>query len=484
MSTSPISTAPPEVLHQVLKYLPIATLLRFGQTSKQNYSAATLALQNLRLAVFPRHLHGVLAFLSSSTFDEFDADIGASCYDDPCRNQVIVTSPVPTINGALRSKTKAPARTSLTTAQHREKIFQLQNTLACSILSSPPLACLTSLTLHLYHITSPSLTEVLATLLPNVRDLRLNFYHPYLHDTCLPAQYWTNPVHLQPSPIWNALAGIGDKSNVKLRLRRLERLTIERAGITSFQLRKWIECNPDLGELRLRNVAGVDAEFVQWLGRYYGPDNTERSDGARPVKLRTLALENCSALTAESVEALGWLDSLFGLNSNEFHDQDNPAALRILSLRYSASVKTTALCEYLEAKRPAVQQVTLPDGRVLGRKVKTQKRSRSEPSSMQSRTSVVSKKKRRARTQTTEPSPNNMGVQNPLHIDVEPSTMDINVQALTIDDTESDEDESSDDETSPFSSPVSYLRLTNRRRPRKGRNSMPNDIIEPDPDAI
>jgi hypothetical protein len=484
MGSSPISTLPPEVLHQVLKYLPIATLLKFGRTSKSNYSAAILALQNLRLAILPRHIHGVLAFLSSSTFDDIDADLGDTFFDDPSRNKVIITSPLPPLDGPQRSRTKPTSQRTVTPAQYREKLLQLQNALACSILSTPTLARLSSLTLHIYHIISPSLTEILATLLPSLRDLRLNFYHPYLHDTCLPAQYWTNPIYLEPSPIWNALAGVGAESGTNLQLRRLEKLTVERAGITSFQLRKWVECNPNLRELRLRNVAGVDAEFVQWLGEYYGDSETR---AARPTRMKILALESCSSLVADSVEQLTWLDSLFGVSGSkaQVRDQDDDSALQVFSLRYSMSVRTPALCAYLESRRPGVQQITFPDGRILAPKKNRHKRSRPERLSKEIHSSGTCSHKKRQRTRTTTlPVPQGEGQDdNENDNRVELTALDVGIQALSIDDTSSDENETSDDEDSPSSSPVSYLRLINRRRPRKGCKFIPSDIIEPDPDV-
>ena len=481
MESSPISALPPEVLHQILKYLPIATLLRFGRTSRRNYSAATLALKILRLAILPRQLHGVLAFLSSSTFEEFDIDIGDTTYDNPFRNQIIVPSPLPPFNPP-RPRTKPPSGTLLTPAQYRDKLFQLQNALACSILSTPTLGSLNSLSLYIYHITSPSLTEVLATLLPSLRELRLNFYHPYLHDTCLPAQYWTNPVYLQPSPIWNALAGIGDRYNANLKLKKLEKLTIERAGINSFQLRKWVECNPNLRELRLRNVAGVDLEFVQWLGTYYGYKETETSNMARPGQLKILALENCSNLVVGSVDDLRWLGSLFEIGSAGIHHEDKPTALDVLSLRYSTSISTTAICAYLESHRPSLLQLTLPDGHILV--PIRQKRSRSGSSTPHSDPLGRSKHKKRPRTRTLQASSTNqheVQSHDESVIEVEPGS--IGIQALNIDESQSGDGESSDDDDT-FSSPVSYLLLRSRTRPRTNGKFMPNDIIEPDPDAI
>ncbi|EXJ54025.1 hypothetical protein A1O7_09362 [Cladophialophora yegresii CBS 114405] len=485
MGNSPISTLPPEVLHQVLNYLPIATLLRFSRTSKSNYSAAILALQNLRLAILPRHIHGVLAFLSSSTFDGIESDLGDTYFDEPTRNQVIIPSALPPLDGPQRSRTKCPSQRTVTPAQYREKLLQLQNALACSILSTPTLVRLSALTLHIYHIVSPSLTEILATLLPNLRDLRLNFCHPYLHDTCLPAQYWTNPVYLEPSPIWNALAGVGGDSGANLRLRKLEKLTVERAGITSFQLRKWIECNPNLRELRLRNVAGVDAEFVQWLGQYYGADDAEPK-AARPARMKILALESCSSLVLDNVEQLTWLDSLFGAFKAGLCDRedDDDSALQVFSLRYSKSVQSPALCAYLESRRPGVQQITLPDGRTLAPKSRHKGSGTNEPSEGVHPSRTCSREKRH-RPRIMQPVSQREG-QDDGDNNVETSDINVGVHALSMDESQTqsvdDESDTSEDE-STSTSPVSYLRLINRRPPRKGCKFIPNDIIEPDPDV-
>ena len=487
MVTSPISSLPPEVLHQVIKDLPIALLLRFGQTSKRNYLAAISALQELRLAILPRHIHGVLAFLSSSAFEDIDADLWEFNYDDPCRNQIIIASPLPTPpNGTSKSKTKAKTEARITPAHHREKLIQLQNALACSILSTSSLSNLSSLTLHIYHMTSSSLTEILATSLPNLRELRLNFCHPYLHDTCLLPQYWTNPVYLEASPIWNALTGVGETNHARLRLRNLERLTVERAGITSCQLRKWVECNQRLQELKLRNVAGVDLEFIQWLGQYYGTRSVEQGQ-AKPAKLKALALEACSSLAIKEVGEFSSLDPLFDMVGKKARHDDKPPTLQVLSFRGSGSISTQALLDYLESTRPPVRRITLPDGRILVDKA--HKRTRSHFLQQQSCPQAgQSGHKKQCRSRRPTPT-----LSLPLHVSsfgpnetaassgVEADSVSTGIEALRVE-ADDDEDESTDDD-SDSSSPVSYLRTISHCNSQRGCKYRNEDVIEPDPDA-
>ncbi|EXJ78400.1 hypothetical protein A1O1_08800 [Capronia coronata CBS 617.96] len=382
-----ISALPPEILHHILTYLPISTLLGFGQTSRRHYLAAGLAVQNLQLAILPRRIHGVLAFLNSSTFEETDAIYGDLDYDSPAHNQIVVPSPLPVpLIGTKRRKSSGPP--PVTPAQHRERLFELQNALACSVLSTPSLGHLRSLTLHIYDIVSPSLTEILATGFPSLRHLHLNFSHRYLHDSCLPAHYWTSSHYLQASPIWDALAGIGEEHESNLKLRNLENLTVERAGLTSVQLQKWVEKNPRLRHLTLRNVAGVDVGFVQFLGGA-ARDWTANGGVSRSARLETLALEHCASLTLTNVEDFVWLNSLFDIDADKDSiaqlrgsdrgHRDPTSALETMSLHGSKSVSTASMVTYLETSRPALRQVTLPDGKVLAVRPKTTASGSSSP---------------------------------------------------------------------------------------------------------
>ncbi|KAI1612572.1 hypothetical protein EDD37DRAFT_311631 [Exophiala viscosa] len=370
-----ISDLPPELLHQILTYLPISSLLTFARTSKQHYSGSISALQDLQLAVLPKRVHGILAFLNASNFDDLDHNYAFWGHDSLSRNQIIIPSTLPAhLNRPRRSRSKKPPDAPpLTPVQYREELFQLQNALSCSILSTPSLVNLQSLTLHIYNIVSPSLSDIIATRFPKLRHLHLNFNHPYLHDSCLPAQYWSSPLFLKGSPLWNSLAGLGRENESNLRLTSLESLTVERAGITSVQLQRWIARNPALKDLTLRNVMGVDDEFVQWLGQYHWARRSHdaNSSGSTPAKLRHLALESCANLSLKSVEDFRWLDALTLTESTPYHDEGLPdlegssgTSLQALSF-HGSPLSTSALLAYLEKTRAPLRQITLPSGRLL-----------------------------------------------------------------------------------------------------------------------
>lgn len=395
-----LSSLPPELLHEILVYLPISNILAFSQTCRENFTTSTLAIQTLHLAVLPRRIYGVLTFLNSLHLDDDDHPDVYDC--TPSLHQVTIPSELPIhylepSNKSTASRSRKPV---LTPAQYREQLFTLQNKLACSVLATSALSKVRTLSLHLYELTSPELTNLLATSFDNLRNLHLNFSHPYLHDTCLPAHYWTSPLFLKGSPIWNSLAGLGCQHAATLKLKSLETLTIERAGITSVQLRKWIEQNPRLRQLTLRKVLGVDREFVEWLGKYYShsSDDIEKIEGV--TRLDKLALEQCSSLILKSREDFTWLDSLFNLNplsranggplTNENYNP-KPNCLQALSLLGSSSnaVSINNLLTYLEEGKPAVKQITLPDCRVLVAKNPQQQKSPAQPSVSHARGTVA-----------------------------------------------------------------------------------------------
>ncbi|EXJ53339.1 uncharacterized protein A1O5_13433 [Cladophialophora psammophila CBS 110553] len=337
-----------------------------------------MAAHHLQLAVFSSRLYGVMAFISSrrsgeSHLSDAKPEDYYDCDDDdadPRFNQHIVEASLPRPIFPVRRRPRSKViedRIHALALRHVGRLIRLQNSMACSVLSTPTLANLQTLTLYMYDLMSPNLTSILATFFPNLQELHLGFCHPYIHDSCLPPKYWTHPNFLEPTTLWDVFGGIGVEHAANLRLKRLKKLTLERSGINRTQLQKWIQRNPDLTELRLRHVAGVDAEFVQWLSTYYHSDISDyrNLDVARPAELKVLALENCATLSLQSLEDMKWLDPLFNIPGRRAEDHDKTTAFQILSFRESTSVSTSSLMQYLAIMRPNVRQVTLPDSRVL-----------------------------------------------------------------------------------------------------------------------
>lgn len=266
---------PPELVAITLANLPLHSLLAFSATSKTNRLLAQAALQELNLAVFPRDLHGRLALVEQN-----------------------VESTTPNSDVIKTTKLERPSKTSNPSDTLRRQV-NAQNKVAADVLGEKFTANLKSLSLHMYDFSSPDLASVMAANLSKLRELDMRFCHPYIHDNALSSGYWKEAS--PGSPAWNALVGLGTENQKNLRLRNLHSLRVARAGLTSAQLRKFVESNPRLEKLHLDNVAGVDLEFVQWLGAYC---ETGRS------RLQEITLQNCPQLKMQRLDDFAWLTGI------------------------------------------------------------------------------------------------------------------------------------------------------------------------------
>lgn len=338
---------PVELLDHTLQHLPVSDLLSFARTSRANYQVSIQALTTLDLAIFPRRIHSLLAFFDAA--DEDDEDEDDNTEDPPISKYWTQSSTsdrslyqvglITNSSGrpSLSRSTAPPSTTSTRNNQtHRPSNRQTsppptplslrtaeinaQNTLATLVLSTPTLVNLRTLTLRLYDLTSPELFSILATQFPNLTNLSLEFSHPYIHDTTLPAKYWREPIPTG-TPLWNTMAGLGATQSATLRLHGLRSLKLSRSGITSTQLRHWIEANPHLRSLQLSLCRGVDAEFTTWLGTYL----------ASPVsELESVRLIDCSLLSLQSELDFDWINSALKSSPSS---PSTRASLRELSLR-------------------------------------------------------------------------------------------------------------------------------------------------------
>jgi len=268
-----LMSLPSEIIAAILTNLPLHTLLAFSATCRINRVLAHTALQELHLAVFSRTMHGRLALL------EHNED------STPSNFSVIKTTRLE----------KSPLQTARPSDALRLQVLS-QNNIATNVLKNKLTHNLRSLSLHMYDFDSGELASVMATNLYKLRELDMRFRHPYVHDRSLSASHWKEAP--DGKPCWNALVGLGVENQKKLRLRGLHSLQIERAGLTSVQLRTFVESNPRLKKLHLDNVAGVDQQFVQWLGTYC--DSGES-------RLEEITLQGCPELKMQRLEDFAWL---------------------------------------------------------------------------------------------------------------------------------------------------------------------------------
>ncbi|KAL9617868.1 MAG: hypothetical protein Q9160_007356 [Pyrenula sp. 1 TL-2023] len=270
-----LSILPPELLLQVLSHLPVASLLSFGLTSHPNHDFHYHALKTLHIAAFPKRIHSLLSFLDSST-------------------------PFPSPNHVATTTKHIPRSSSTSPTLLHSMIIKSQNDILSSVL---PRHGRYLQTLAFYaHDILPCTALALAQHAPQLQDLTLSFLHPHARPSTVPRSLIEEPS--PPSPLWNAIAGIGPCAqsgfSTAQGLRNLHTLTLVRVSITSFQLLTLISHNDRLRSLRLRKCPGVDDEFLTWLGTKW----------AHREKLHVLELEDCDNVTILTEEDAAWISGL------------------------------------------------------------------------------------------------------------------------------------------------------------------------------
>lgn len=279
-----LMSLPSEILFTILTNLSIPSLLRFSATCRANQTLAYSNLQTLNLAALPNDIQCSMALMSKNFQTSRDGSISEDTADT-IQSSVSMTTNIPT-----RIPKGSNAKDRL------EEHISAQNKIAIDILGKEFAKNLRSFSLHMYDMRSSDLASTMATKLSKLRHLELDFAHSYIHDQCLPANYWHEAS--QGSSAWNSLVGLGHANQQNLRLRNLLSLQIRRAGLTSTQLRKFIESNPLLRKIHFENVTGVDLEFVQWLAVYC---ESGRS------RLEQITLEQCPQLKMSRIEDFAWL---------------------------------------------------------------------------------------------------------------------------------------------------------------------------------
>jgi len=220
-----LTSLPPELMREIINYLPIPSLLSFGLTSKDNHAIQAVSLSTLQLGVFHSRLSGMISLIESSS-------------------KRSSTHSVPIILPRHESRTK-------------EQVIRHQNNTVRSVLDRyrHTLRDLELVMWNLTEATSASLAE-----LRNLRRLSLRFDHPYTRHRDLDKSFWdTSP----GSTAWNNLAALRGKGKS---FGRLESMNLERSGITDYQLRQILQNNPRLTELRLQKCLSLTEETFEYLG--------------------------------------------------------------------------------------------------------------------------------------------------------------------------------------------------------------------------
>ena len=221
-----ISCLPPEILREVVGYLPIRSLLAFGQTSKYHRAVQQTSLSTLRLGVFPSRLDGLLSSIETT-----------ETHDSAHSVQKVL------------EKRKARSKNMI--------IFN-QNIAVARIVSRYSKS-LRDLQISVWDLQQPA-AEALAKI-DCLQRLSLRLDHPSTRRTDLDPSFWC---YSPGSTVWNTFYAKEGSPRI---FGRLLSLNLERAGITDYQLLRILESNPRITELTLRKCLTLTDEFFRELSR-------------------------------------------------------------------------------------------------------------------------------------------------------------------------------------------------------------------------
>jgi len=233
-SMAQIHVLPPEIIREVVEYLPIPSLFAFGQTCRTNHTIASTAFSRLRLGIFPSRLNGMISMLEAG-------DNQPNTYS----LQVII-----------------PKKDS----RSKEMVIRKQNTFLSSIIIRHG-QTLRDLEISLWDLDQSAAESI--GRLQNLRHLSIRLDHPHTRFSGLGPSFWrTAPA----STVWNALSApcTTGKDNLTRQqpqqgFGRLQRLILERAGITDYQIQCILQDNPKITELRLQKCMGLTEDFFKQL---------------------------------------------------------------------------------------------------------------------------------------------------------------------------------------------------------------------------
>ncbi|KAI9893591.1 MAG: hypothetical protein M1814_006387 [Vezdaea aestivalis] len=296
--SSPALTAlPAEVVLEILLHLPTTSLLTFSQTSQTAHSLALSALQSLHLGVYHTRIGSVISSISRSTAS--------------------LTTSGTSFAGRGASQ-HIPIILSKREARDKNQIISNQTERLVEIVSR-----YTS-TLRDLEVSAWALEDSLADLIASIKNLRclsIRLDHPHVRHPRVPKSFWDlSP----PSTVWNLLSsggGILSPSwSGKARrcsgqaLGRLEAITLERAGITDFQLLRLLERNPGIKEIRLQKCLTLTAGFFEGLAEL---------DLSRRIEVLAFTKNDSADIDDRILEHIGELTSLKALSLHAVSNLDN-----------------------------------------------------------------------------------------------------------------------------------------------------------------
>lgn len=220
-----LASLPPEIIREVVSYLPVPSLHAFGLTSKYNHGVQLCSLTTLRLGVFPSRLAGMISLMEAAA-------------DSSSTHSVQMVLPK-------------------SDSTSKEMIIRNQNAAVREVVEKHK-HTLRNLEIALWDLQPCGAKPVVG--LNNLRALAIRLDHPHTRHLSVDRHFWdTSP----PSTVWNSFFASPNEKGV---LGRLQSMTLERAGITDFQLQQMLKENPMITNLRLRKCLVLTRETFEYLG--------------------------------------------------------------------------------------------------------------------------------------------------------------------------------------------------------------------------
>ncbi|KAF1815521.1 hypothetical protein P152DRAFT_455234 [Eremomyces bilateralis CBS 781.70] len=278
-----LTSLPPEVLLDILAYLPLRSLLSFGQASKISHQLASCAMHRLSLGIFPTRLSGILSRLSGvSTLDLYSPSHLEDVQDDT-RIASIVIPDAATLNSY--------------------SLLAFHNALISAVLSRYAYS-LRDLDLTIWMLTPP-IAKALGSA-RGLKRLRLRVENPFKLRGGLRAGDRDVQRRLPPEKggLWDTFPGSWHK---------LEGLMIDGSIIGLDTLQGILKGCGCLKELWLKNCPNISGKLVEFLA----------NDWNGAYALEGLGLANCGIVHDDDLEPIIHLTRLKLLSLYDCRGLDN-----------------------------------------------------------------------------------------------------------------------------------------------------------------
>jgi len=259
---TPLNSLPPELLLEVLSYLPIRPLLNFSETCRAAHSFTSSSLYTLNLGIYPSRL--------SQHFGHARAHDENSSFEP-------ISLVIPEIEPS---------------SERAELAFH--NKLTASIIQHYS-SSLQHLTLRLWTL-SPSIATAL-TEVKGLKSLRLCIDNPCGKQSRPQRRLRTmvGPAAREEETAWNLLAHSWSV---------LRELNIEGGQVDTQQVQQMLEVNSHLTRLSVKDCAHIEADLLKFVAeKWVGKES-----------LTYLAFEDSPAVIMEDLEGLG-MQTLVNLQS-------------------------------------------------------------------------------------------------------------------------------------------------------------------------